>query len=46
MPQGHQTAMMSRRPHPDQMLEGPDYTRGAHVEAGVAILGTLILWMG
>jgi len=46
MSQGHQTAMMSGCPHPGEMIEGPDYSSGAQVEAGVAILGTVILWMG
>src|SRR5262245_51865438 len=36
---------MSRCPRAGKMVERPDYARGAHVEAGVAILGTVILWM-
>src|SRR6516165_3373765 len=37
--------MTSSCPHPGEIIEGPDYPGGAHVKAGVAILGTLILWM-
>src|SRR5262249_55195480 len=39
-------AMMSRCPHPREMIERPDYPSGSHVEAGVAILGAVIVWMG
>ena len=45
VPKGHQIATLSRCPRAGEMVERPDYAGRTHVEAGVTILGTLILWV-
>ena len=45
VPKAHQIVTLWRCPRASEMVERPDYAGRTHVEAGVTILGTLILWM-